>query len=128
MAALDNTATMIVQSKHSVRQQRELDTAKAMIRLYCKTLHRGAVICPECEGLIEYVESRVAACRLGEDKPNCLNCKSQCYHPAKRLQLTHVLRWSMPKFAWRRPWQALQFKLSCFRSVETVNTQPVSSR
>lgn len=115
MVAVDNTAPMIVQTKHSVRKQRELDTAKAMIRLYCKTLHRGAITCPECEDLIEYVEQRVASCRLGDDKPNCLNCQSQCYHPAKRLHLSHVIRWSMPKFAWRRPLQALKFKLATFR-------------
>ncbi|NBI51499.1 nitrous oxide-stimulated promoter family protein [Photobacterium alginatilyticum] len=119
---------MIVQTKHSVRKQRELDTAKAMIRLYCKTLHRGAIICPECEGLIEYVETRVASCRLGEDKPNCLQCKSQCYHPAKRLHFSHVLRWSSPKFAWRRPLQALKFKLDSYRSVGTVDAQSMSTR
>ena len=125
---MDNTAPMIVQMKHSVRKQRELDTAKAMIRLYCKTLHRGAIICPECEGLIEYVETRVASCRLGEDKPNCLQCKSQCYHPAKRLPFSHVLRWSSPKFAWRRPLQALKFKLASFRSERTVDAQSMSVR
>jgi len=125
---MDNTAPMIVQMKHSVRKQRELDTAKAMIRLYCKTLHRGAIICPECEGLIEYVETRVASCRLGEDKPNCLQCKSQCYHPAKRLHFSHVLRWSSPKLAWRRPLQALKFKLASFRSERTVDAQSMSVR
>lgn len=59
---------MIVLNNHSVRSQRELNTVKAMIRLYCKTLHRGAIVCPECESLIEYVENRVAGCRLGGEK------------------------------------------------------------
>ncbi|WP_253952032.1 nitrous oxide-stimulated promoter family protein [Photobacterium sanctipauli] len=124
---MDNTATMTVQNTHSVRQQRELDTAKAMIRLYCKTLHRGAIVCPECEGLINYVESRMAKCRLGDDKPNCLQCQSQCYQPAKRLHLTHVLRWAMPKFTWRRPIQAMKFRFGMLRRTTNVTTASVDT-
>ncbi|MGF1683370.1 nitrous oxide-stimulated promoter family protein [Photobacterium minamisatsumaniensis] len=119
---MDNTATMTVQTTDSVRQQRELDTAKAMIRLYCKTLHRGAIVCPECEGLINYVESRIGSCRLGNDKPNCLQCQTQCYQPAKRLHLKHVLRWAKPKFTWRRPLQAFKFKIGMLRRSTNVDS------
>ncbi|KLV03983.1 hypothetical protein ABT56_16775 [Photobacterium aquae] len=112
---------MIFQTNDSVRQQRELNTAKAMIRLYCKTLHRGAIVCPECEGLIQYIEDRMWQCRMGNEKPHCLRCQSPCYQPAKRLQLSHVLRWAMPKFAWRNPLQAIKFKFDLFRSHDGEN-------
>ncbi|MGR5061680.1 nitrous oxide-stimulated promoter family protein [Photobacterium sp. DNB22_13_2] len=117
---------MIVQTSGPARQQRELDTAKAMIRLYCKTLHRGAIMCPECEGLIEYVEHRVQKCRLGNEKPNCNQCKSNCYQPAKRLHFNHVSRWAMPKLVWRRPFQILKFKFDCLRRGEPVDTSSSS--
>lgn len=113
---------MTVQINSPVSQQRELDTAKAMIRLYCKTLHRGSVMCPECEGLSDYVESRMTTCRLGNEKPNCLQCQSHCYQPAKRLHLTHIMRWTAPKFTWRSPLQVLKFKLDCLRRGENVDT------
>ena len=119
---MDNIATMSDQTISPVRKQRELDTAKAMIRLYCKTLHRGAVVCPDCEELIAYVENRMENCRLGNEKPNCSQCQCHCYQPAKRLELAHVIRWTMPKFTWRNPVQALQFKLDCMRRGETVDT------
>ncbi|KHT64674.1 hypothetical protein RJ45_05385 [Photobacterium gaetbulicola] len=117
---------MIVLTSGPARQQRELDTAKAMIRLYCKTLHRGAIMCPECEGLIKYVEHRVEKCRLGNEKPNCIQCKSHCYQPAKRLHFNHVLRWAMPKLAWRRPLQTLKFKIDCLRRGEQVDNSSSS--
>ncbi|PST88738.1 nitrous oxide-stimulated promoter family protein [Photobacterium jeanii] len=107
---------MIVQNQHSVRSQRELDTVKAMIRLYCKTLHRGAIMCPECEGLIDYVEKRMSSCRLGAEKPTCQSCTASCYPPAKRLHLTHVLRWSLPRFFWRHPLKAMHFKMDGWRA------------
>ncbi|KMV30301.1 nitrous oxide-stimulated promoter family protein [Photobacterium swingsii] len=107
---------MIVQNQHSVRSQRELDTVKAMIRLYCKTLHRGAIMCPECEGLIAYVENRMTSCRLGNEKPTCQSCSASCYPPAKRLHLTHVLRWSLPRFFWRHPMKAFHFKMDSLRA------------
>ncbi|WP_415720367.1 nitrous oxide-stimulated promoter family protein [Photobacterium ganghwense] len=118
---------MNIQSNEPVRQQRELDITKAMIRLYCKTLHRGAIVCPECEVLIDYVEKRIASCRLGEAKPNCLVCETPCYQPAKRLHFVHVLRWSMRKFAWRQPIKALKFKIDCLRRCETESSSSVSS-
>ncbi|WP_423807656.1 nitrous oxide-stimulated promoter family protein [Photobacterium damselae] len=106
---------MIVLNNHSVRSQRELNTVKAMIRLYCKTLHRGAIVCPECESLIEYVENRVAGCRLGGEKPSCAQCICPCYQPAKRLQMLHVIKWSYPRFLWRHPLRAVRYKIDCSR-------------
>lgn len=111
---------MISLNKHSVRSQRELDTVKAMIRLYCKMLHRGAIVCPECESLIEYVKNKVDDCRLADEKPTCLKCHRHCYHPAKRLQMAHVLRWALPKFFWRHPVQALQYKMSGMSSNDSL--------
>ena len=115
---MDNGATMIVINNHSVRSQRELNTVKAMIRLYCKTLHRGAVMCSECESLIEYVEERVTGCRLGEQKPSCMHCIGHCYQSAKRLQMIHILRWSYPHYFWRHLFRAIHFKLDNLRSVQ----------
>lgn len=115
---MDNNATMIAQNNHSVRSQRELNAVKAMIRLYCKTLHRGAIVCPECESLIEYVEERVTGCRLGDDKPSCTHCIGHCYQSAKRLQMIHVLRWTFPRYLWRHPIRAIQFKLDNLHSAQ----------
>lgn len=107
---------MTVLNRHSVRTQRELDTVTAMIRLYCKTLHRGAITCPECESLLAYVESRMVNCRISDEKPTCLQCQGHCYQSAKRLQIMHVVRWSLPRFMWRHPVKALQFKVDKMRS------------
>lgn len=117
---------MIILNKQSVRAQRELDTVKAMIRLYCKTLHRGAIVCPECESLFEYVEKKVDSCRLAEEKPACLKCHRHCYHPAKRLQMAHVMRWALPRFTWRHPLRALQYKFDRKRQNDSLPSRNIT--
>ncbi|UTV29302.1 nitrous oxide-stimulated promoter family protein [Photobacterium atrarenae] len=74
-------------------------------------LHRGAVTCPACQDLAAYVTVRIARCRLGRGKPHCLHCQHPCFSPARRLQFSHVLRWSIPRFIWRHPLRALRYQL-----------------
>ncbi|SMY35717.1 hypothetical protein PMAL9190_02087 [Photobacterium malacitanum] len=75
-------------------------------------------MCSECESLIEYVEERVTGCRLGQEKPSCMHCIGHCYQSAKRLQMIHILRWTYPRYFWRHPFRAIQFKLDNLRSVQ----------
>ncbi len=65
--------------KLSKRMDRERDTIKAMIDIYCHGNHGSDTICQECSSLMEYVTLRLDHCPFKENKPTCVNCTVHCY-------------------------------------------------
>ncbi|MEJ2763244.1 nitrous oxide-stimulated promoter family protein [Photobacterium sp. MCCC 1A19761] len=118
---------MNVSKPGAVQKQRELNTVNVLIRWYCQILHRGAVTCPACQELAAYVTARMARCPSASGKPHCLHCQRQCFSPARRLQFSHVLRWSIPRFFWRHPFRALRYRLHPLSSMARSGDNPLKT-
>ena len=83
---------------------REKKTVEAMIRLYCRSLHRGKEdLCPDCRELSEYALERLDRCPFGEEKPTCSNCSVHCYKPSMRERIRDVMRYAGPRMFHRHP-------------------------
>jgi hypothetical protein len=86
------------------RIQRELDTVRAMLRIFCSHRHgSGRDLCPDCAELWDYTQDRVGKCPFAEDKPTCVNCTVHCFRPEKRERIREVMRYSGPRMPWRHP-------------------------
>ncbi len=80
-----------------------------MIQQYCRRLHRGAVICEECQSLVNYIEQKIALCRSGKQKSACLQCTNTCLSDAQRLKLKHVMTWSVDRVGWKEPTMMIKY-------------------
>lgn len=88
----------------SPRFEREKETLRAMIRLYCRDLHQsGDGLCGECAALHDYALGRLDKCCFGVGKPKCSDCPIHCYTPAMRERIRLVMRHSGPKMALKHP-------------------------
>ena len=103
------------------RLAREWQTIAAMISCYCRDHHATrAVLCSECQGLLDYATVRLERCRFGSEKPVCAKCPVHCYQPARREQVRVVMRYAGPRMLWRHPILSLQHWLAGFRKAPTV--------
>ena len=84
------------------RLAREWKTVMAMLRIYCRDQHGGA-LCEECEDLKRYVSVRLERCRFGEEKPTCAKCPVHCYQRERREQIKVVMRYAGPRMLWEHP-------------------------
>jgi hypothetical protein len=91
----------------SRRLAREWNTVNAMLQIYCRDQHGGA-LCHECQELQRYVSVRLDRCRFGEEKPTCANCPVHCYQRDRREQIKTVMRYAGPKMVWEHPWLSLR--------------------
>lgn len=92
----------------SARLKRERQTIAAMIACYCQDKHRGgAALCPECQDLLGYANSRLDRCPFGQEKPTCVHCPIHCYAARPREQIKTVMRHAGPRMLWRHPILAL---------------------
>ncbi len=86
------------------RTEREIQTVRKMIGIYCRAHHGGgAALCEECRELQAYAEQRVEKCPFGEEKPACGQCPIHCYKPAMKAKIGRVMRYSGPKMIYRHP-------------------------
>jgi len=86
------------------RLRREWETLAAMIRCHCRGRHRGgAILCPECQALLDYATQRLERCRFGTEKPACARCPVHCYQRQWREQIKQVMRYAGPRMVWRYP-------------------------
>lgn len=87
------------------RRNREFETIRAMLRLYCAARHHpdGGGLCDACASLADYARARLERCPFGEEKPACANCRVHCYKPDMREQVRTVMRWAGPRMTWRHP-------------------------
>ena len=86
------------------RIEREKDTIRHMIRLYCTQHHHPkGNLCGDCNELLKYALKRVEKCIFGEDKPVCSECKVHCYKIDMREKVKIVMRYSGPRMLFRYP-------------------------
>ncbi len=91
------------------RVNRERRTVAAMVRLYCHDQHgRTGEICPGCQDLLDYAETRLARCPFQENKTTCAQCPVHCYQAQRRKQIRAVMRYAGPRMLRRHPALALQ--------------------
>lgn len=88
------------------RLAREWKTVSAMLHIYCRDQHGGA-LCRECQELMSYVNLRLDRCRFGAEKPTCAKCPVHCYQRDRREQIKAVMRYAGPHMLWEHPWLSL---------------------
>lgn len=90
------------------RIDRELETVRVMIAIYCRGNHGDRRSpCTDCLALWEYAQQRVGRCPFRADKPTCVNCPVHCFKPAMREQIRLVMRHAGPRMFWRHPIMSL---------------------
>jgi hypothetical protein len=89
------------------RLERELATAQAMLRLYCRHHHGSTTLCPRCADLATYLEERLRRCPHLPPKPSCGRCLIHCFKPERRQEIRAVMRFAGPRMLWHHPWLAL---------------------
>ena len=97
------------------RLRRERATVRAMVEIYCRHHHRGAVPCADCAVLADYADRRLDRCPYGAEKPTCVNCPIHCYQPEPRERMREVMRFAGPRMLWRRPYLAVMHLLDGWR-------------
>jgi hypothetical protein len=90
------------------RLQRERDTVKKMIELYCELNHNSeGELCNECSGLMDYIDERLDKCPFENDKPTCDRCTVHCYRKDEREHIRRIMRFSGPRMTYRHPVMAI---------------------
>jgi hypothetical protein len=90
------------------RLEREARTLGALVRLYCRSHHGRASLCPDCQALLDYACTRLERCRFGAEKPTCARCPVHCYQALQRERVKAVMRYAGPRLLWRHPWLSLR--------------------
>ena len=86
------------------KRLREKEMVAQMIALYCKKRHgRKNGLCPECQALLDYAQSRSDMCPFMETKTFCSNCRVHCYKPEMREKIRQVMRFSGPRMLLYHP-------------------------
>ena len=90
------------------KREREKQMVRDMIRLYCRGVHDGQGLCPQCAALMEYACRRSDLCPFMESKTFCSNCKVHCYNPQMREQIRAVMRYAGPRMIFHHPATAIR--------------------
>ncbi len=91
------------------RLQKEFDTIKLMVELYCSDHHgEKKPICSECTELLDYASKRLLSCPFQEHKTTCGKCSVHCYKKDMRRKVVDVMRYSGPKMIWKHPVKAIR--------------------
>ena len=107
---------------------RELATMRAMVRIYCRSLHGAEIgLCPDCDELMRYATRRIDRCVFGEDKPTCARCTVHCYNKAMRERVREVMRYAGPRMIWRHPLLALAHVLDKRREAGALPRSPAGT-
>jgi len=100
----------------SGRLARESATVAAMLRISCRAWHGTEEgLCPECEELRLFADTRLKRCPFGERKPTCANCLIHCYKPDMRERIREVMGFAGPRMLRRHPVLAVRHILDGFR-------------
>ena len=92
----------------AAKREREKETVSLMISIYCRKLHGGETLCPECAELNDYARLRSDKCPFMETKTFCSNCKVHCYKPDMREKIREVMRFSGPRMIFHHPVMAIR--------------------
>ena len=94
------------------RIDKDKQTIRFMVQLYCKHKLRLDSIPDEYAQLIEYACSRLEHCSYGENKPACKNCATHCYRPEMRALIRRVMKWAGPRMPIYAPVTTLRHLLN----------------
>jgi hypothetical protein len=113
-----------------VRRARELETIKAMVRMYCRGHGHitGNRLCPVCAELTDYATRRLERCVFGDAKPTCSNCVVHCYSAGMREQIREVMRWAGPRMLLRHPLLAIAHLIDERRAVPRLPAKDRAAR
>ena len=90
------------------RLQRERNTVKKMVEMYCKDHHNhNGVLCDDCSDLMTYIDARLENCPFENDKPTCDRCTVHCYRHDEREQIRKIMRYAGPRMTYRHPVMAV---------------------
>ncbi len=99
------------------RKEREIQTVKTMIRMYCKAHHHPeGEMCEECAAVFSYAAMKYLHCMFGEEKPVCTVCPVHCYRPEMREKIRVIMRYSGPRMICRHPIMAVDHLILQFLS------------
>ena len=105
----------------SKRLNREWKTMEAMIQIHCRDHHGScAIVCSECQRLLDYANMRLERCRFGEEKPTCAKCPVHCYQRNRREQVKAMMRYAGPRMLWEHPVMSLRHWLDGFRNAPKI--------
>ena len=90
------------------RIEREKQTVRKMIELYCRHHLHQDQIPEEYQHLADFACRRLDHCKYGERKTACKHCPTHCYAPKEREQIREVMRWAGPRMIWYAPKDAIQ--------------------
>ncbi len=86
----------------------EKEVVRRMIGIYCRGKHHTRqTLCPQCEALNQYAQSRVDKCPFMETKTFCSQCKVHCYQPEMRQEIRTVMRYAGPRMLVYAPLETL---------------------
>jgi len=92
----------------SKRIEREGNTVKTMIAMYCKKNHGSRRMCRDCLELKNYALQRLEYCPFGEGKTTCAKCPVHCYQLQMREQIRVVMRYAGPRMIYTHPFQTVR--------------------
>ncbi|MDK2821135.1 MAG: hypothetical protein PWP31_1100 [Clostridia bacterium] len=96
---------------------KEKDTIKKMIKLYCKKQHNSQQgLCQDCQSLLEYALKRLDMCKFGNKKPTCEKCPIHCYKPEMREKVKKVMRFAGPRMLFIHPIDAVRHMIKNIKS------------
>ena len=111
-----NSVMYVFMLEMSRRIEREKNTVKAMVTIYCERAHRTTgQLCPECDELLSYAFARLDKCPFTTKKPTCQKCNVHCYEASMRSRVTQVMRYSGPRMIRKHPILAVQHLIVLWR-------------
>ena len=103
------------------RLAREHETLGKMMAIYCRAHcqhdHRSTPLCPQCQELLDYAETKLDRCPYGQEKPTCAKCPIHCYKPDPREQVRAAMRYAGPRMLLRHPIAAIRHLIDDRRDV-----------
>ena len=106
------------------RLQKEFNTIKAMVKLYCGDHHQAEnYICDECTQLVEYTRERLLNCPFQDRKSTCTKCVVHCYKKDMQKKVIDIMRYAGPRMAWKHPVMAMQHFIDSRRKPPQLKPQ-----
>ena len=89
------------------RIEREKQTVRKMIELYCRHRLKQDSMPEECQHLAEFACRRLDHCKYGENNTACKDCPTHCYAPKERELIREIMRWVGPRMILYSPKDAI---------------------
>lgn len=83
--------------------EKEKETVRQMIEMYCHHQHHEKGLCEECQTLLDYAHDKLDHCGFGDNKPACNKCPIRCYESHMRKAMRKVMKYSAPRMFFLHP-------------------------